>query len=112
MHIKILHFLLKHFQQRGLYEIGVNFDYYPIDENDLFNFLDHYPNVLSSEMDPRPVFTFPTSRKLLDSLESIGIEFEHSCLPFNEEPTYSSCVIRESTSFAPDSISASIVPQL
>ena len=106
--IKSIQFFLKHLQQRAHYEIGANFDYSSIDEDDFLNFTHDPSNWLINGLYPRPFSTSSTPRKLLDSLESIEIEFEHSSLPFNGESTPSLCVIKGCNSSAFDSINVYI----
>ena len=53
------------------------------------------------------IFVSSPSRKLLDSLKSIRIEFEDSSLRFNGNFVPYSCAIKGSTSLAPDSINVS-----
>ena len=105
--IKKLRFFLKHFQEKGNYEIGANFDYSSIDDNGCFDFMDHHFWDSNNETDPRPVSTFFPSRKLLDSLESKCLDYEGSSLPFNGEPASSSCDIKGCTSSASESINVS-----
>ena len=86
MEIKKLQFLLRHLQEKENYDIGVDFDCSSIDENYFFDFIDHHFWDLSRKIDARPVFTSFPSRKLLDSLESICLEYEHSSNPSMESP--------------------------
>ena len=79
--IKKIQFFLKHLQQRGDYEIGPNFNYSSINENDFHNFKCHPFNDLSCGIDSRHIFLSSTPRKLLDSFapvheESTMIKFE------------------------------------
>ena len=107
MGIKRLQLFLKHLQQRGHYEIGTNFDYSSIDENDLFKFSDYPSSNLSNKTDPRPVLTSYAPRKLLDSLESATIMFEDSYLLSNGDSTSSSPIIKGHTSSSSGSINFS-----
>ena len=100
MSIKSLQFELKNLQQRGLYEIGANFDYSSMDEDNFLNFTRDPSNWLSNGSDARPILTALPSRKFLDSLKLIGIAFEISSLPFNGESTPYLFVIKGSTSSA------------
>ena len=84
--IKRLQHFLKHVQEKENYEIGANLDYSSIDEDDYLNFTHDPFNCLKDGEDPRPVFSSSTPGKLLDYLESIGIEFKHSSLSFNGGP--------------------------
>ena len=107
-HIRILQLFLKHLQEKGCCEIGSNFDYSSIDEDDLFHFTENSYDWISNEVDIRPVFTSSPSRKLLDYLESISLERSDSSLPFNRKLTSSSCDTKLSTSLAHDYVDVSI----
>ena len=85
--IKSLQHFVKHLQENALFEIGSNFEYSSIDEDDYHNFTCNPSNWLSDGRDPRPTFSPSSSIKLLQFVESMCLQQDDSSLEINEEPT-------------------------
>ena len=88
--IRSLQRFVKYLQEKGCFEIGSNFDYSSIDEDDFLNFTCDPSNRLSDGKDPRPTFLPSSSRELLHFLESMCLEQDDPSLVTNGEPTLNS----------------------
>ena len=109
--IKSLQRFVKRLQEKGHFEIGSNFNYSSIDEDDFLNFTHDPSHRLSDGEHPRPVFASFSSKKLLDCLEFMSLERSGSSFPINRKPTSSSRGAKGSTSSTRSSIDVSIASE-